>query len=174
MSFVRPEAASALSRWRGVLLSGAVILLGVWWALTSVGAIVWIGAVVALIGGAMLFSSLQRIRFGTDRNGPGVVHIDEGAIGYFGPLTGGDVARSEMTGLALDHASTPPHWILSQPGQGDLMIPLNAAGADKLFDTFSSLPGIRTERMLHEMRNGTDGRVMIWQRNARPSHELLH
>ncbi len=174
MSFVRPEARLALTRWRTVIVSALVIALGLWWALTSVGPIAWIGGTVALAGIASLVAALQRMRFHAGRDGPGVVRIDEGAIAYFGPLNGGVVARSEITTLALDRSAKPAHWALSQPGQPDLMIPLNAAEADGLFDVFASLPGIRTERMLSEMHSGTADRVVIWQRHARPTARLLH
>jgi len=174
MSFIRPEASRALMRWREVILSALVIVLGLWWSLTSVGAISWIGAAVALAGIALGVAALQRMRFHAGRDGPGVVTIDEGAIAYFGPLTGGVVARSEITALVLDRSAKPVHWALSQPGQPDLMIPLNAAGADGLFDVFASLPGIRTERMLNEMRNSNTDRVVIWQRHARQVPRILH
>ncbi len=42
-------------------------------------------------------------------------------------------------------------------------MPLAAEGADALFDAFATLPGIRTERMLAEMRRGGDHPVVIWQ-----------
>ncbi|RKF12986.1 hypothetical protein D6850_15905 [Roseovarius spongiae] len=174
MSFVRPEAARAILRWRAVILSALVVLGGLWWAWASVGPIAWIGWVIAALGVGGILSALQRMRFHSGREGPGVVQVDEGAIAYFGPLTGGVVARSEITALALDRGMKPPHWVLSQPGQPDLMIPLTAAGADALFDSFASLPGIRTERMLTEMRRGGRDRVAIWQRAPSRQHALLH
>ncbi|UXX82245.1 hypothetical protein [Roseovarius pelagicus] len=174
MNFIRPEASQALTRWRAVIISTLIILLGLWWALSSATPISWIGGAVVLMGVASAAAALQRMRFHAGRDGPGVVQIDEGAIAYFGPLTGGVVSRSEVTALAIDRSGKPPHWVLSQPGQPDVMIPLNAAGSDGLFDVFASLPGIRTERMLNEMRATAVGRVLIWQRNTRPATQLLH
>ncbi|MEB8388824.1 hypothetical protein OO012_16470 [Rhodobacteraceae bacterium KMM 6894] len=174
MSFVRPEAHAALTRWRSVLIWGAVCAFGLWWALFSYGTLVWLGGVLALAGGAMAIAAIQRMRFGQDTNAPGVVRVDEGAIAYFGPLTGGVVARSEMTVLALDRTGRPAHWVLSQPGQPDVMIPLGAEGADALFDAFAALPGMRTERMLAEMRRDTPGHVVIWHREGHaPAHLRL-
>ena len=55
------------------------------------------------------------------------------------------------------------------------MIPVNAAGADALFDAFSKLPGLRTERMLSELRAQRGHAVVIWERTPlRPAHALLH
>ncbi|MCZ4353468.1 hypothetical protein O4H61_13185 [Roseovarius aestuarii] len=172
MSFVRPQARAALSRWRAVLIWAAVALWGLWWTFFSYGTLVWIGAAIALVGSAMAVAAVQRMRFGRDTGAPGVVRVDEGAIAYFGPLTGGVVARSELTGLALDRTGQPAHWVLSQPGQPDVMIPLGAEGADDLFDAFAALPGMRTERMLAEMRRDTPGHVAIWHRADHPPQHL--
>ena len=64
----------------------------------------------------------------------------------------------------------PPHWLISQPGQPDLAIPLSARGADDLFDAFATLPGIRTERMLALMRRPGDHPVVIWQKHTARLH----
>ncbi|MFD0859950.1 hypothetical protein [Roseovarius aquimarinus] len=163
-SFLRPEALGALARWRGALISLGVIAAGAMIALASFGVTFWLGCAIAALGAVSLVAALQRMRFAGGSGGPGVVEIDEGAIGYFGPLGGGVIARSEMTALALDRTGRPAHWALSQPGQEDVMIPLTAAGADVLFDVFAALPGMRTERMLAEMRRSEPGRAILWRR----------
>ena len=98
--------------------------------------------------------------------GPGVVQVDEGQISYFGPLDGGAIALSELERLTLDHTSKPAHWVLDMPGQPQLHIPVTATGADALFDAFSALPGLRTERMLSEMRHSGAHQVVIWERHS--------
>lgn len=172
----RPEAMSALRRWRAVLLSLAVLGLGLWWTLWPDGLLRWIGFAAIASGLAGLLASLQRLRFDAGGGGPGVVQVDEGAIAYFGPLTGGVVALSEIEALTLDQTGKPAHWVLSQPGQPDLCIPLNAAQAEALFDAFASLPGIRTERMLSAMARTSRGRTLIWQRRGAvlPRERRLH
>lgn len=169
--FLRPEATRTLARWQGVLIGGAIFAAGSLVALTGYGIIFWLGCVIAMIGAASLFAAAQRMRFAAGSGGPGVVQIDEGAIGYFGPLGGGVIARSEMTGLTLDRTGKPAHWVLSQPGQEDVLIPLTAANADALFDVFAALPGMKTERMLTEMRRNDRGRSLLWQR---PGTEAAH
>ena len=170
MSFVRPEAKEAIWRWREVLVALGVLVLGAYWAFGTGELLHWLGYVVLAAGGVLLLTGLQRGRFRGSRGGPGVVHVDEGAVAYFGPLTGGAVALREMTMLTLDPTGKPPHWVLSQPGQGDLHIPLNAEGAETLFDAFASLPGIRTERMLAEMKRQADQPVVIWQKRTPRLH----
>ncbi len=161
---VRPEAMETLSRWQGVLISLGIVALGTLILLSSYGLTFWLGCVIAGLGAVSLIAAAQRMRFAAGTGGPGVVQIDEGAIGYFGPLGGGVIARSEMTSLALDRSGKPAHWALSQPGQDDVMIPLTAAGAGALFDVFAALPGMKTEAMLSEMRREDAGRSVLWQR----------
>ena len=81
-------------------------------------------------------------------------------------LTGGAVARSEMTAVLIDPSGHPAHWVLRQPDQPDLHIPVNAEGADDLFDAFAALPGLRTEYMLARMKAPGDQPTVIWQKRT--------
>jgi hypothetical protein len=173
MSFVRPEVMTLLQRWRGVMTGAAVALLGLWWVLTSPGILGWIGWPVLAAGLALAFTGLQRLRFVTGRGGPGVVSITEGQVAYFGPLTGGVVALSELDRLEVDHTGTPAHWQLHQAGQPMLAIPVTAENAEALFDVFASLPGLSTERLLSQMRPGGAHIAVIWQRDAPPARLTL-
>jgi hypothetical protein len=103
------------------------------------------------------------------------VQVNEGQIAYFGPLTGGVVALTGLERLSLDATARPAHWRLDAAGQDAVLIPVNAAGSDALFDAFATLPGLRTERMLTELRTRRDHAVVIWERAPlRPVHALLH
>lgn len=163
MSFIRPEAVQGLARWREVLVGVLVLSLGAWWVLDAGGLLHWIGYAVGAAGLALIAAGIQRARFRGAKGGAGVVQVDEGQIAYFGPLTGGAVARSEMTALLLDPSSKPTQWVLRQPGQPDLHIPVNAEGADALFDAFAALPGLRMEYMLSRMKMQGDQPTVIWQ-----------
>ena len=166
MSFIRPEAVQGLTRWREVLTGTGAFALGAWWMLGVGGLLHWIGYAVAAGGLALIAAGIQRARFRGAHGGAGVVQVDEGQIAYFGPLTGGAVARSEMTALILDRSGKPAHWVLRQPGQPDLHIPINAEGADALFDAFAALPGLRTEYMLSQMKAEGDQPTVIWQKRT--------
>ena len=175
MSFLRPEARAALWRWREVLVGTALLAIGLWWVLTTIGLLHWLGYVVLVLAVATLAAGLQRARFRAGSGGPGVVRVDEGQVAYFGPLTGGVVAIGDLVTLKLDPRARPAHWILSQPGQPELAIPLTAEGADALFDAFATLPGIRTEHMLAQMRRRSGQTVVIWQKpRTAASHLRLH
>ena len=175
MTFFRPEAMAAVIRWREVLLGGALALLGVWW-LVGPGRLMTIpGAALTFGGAALVWVGIQRGRFRGPGGGVGTVLDDEGEITYFGPLTGGSVSLRELTRLTLDKSHHPAHWRLDQPGQPPLMIPVNADGADILFDAFATLPGLPTERMLAALRAPGRASVVIWEReNTRLRTTPLH
>ena len=171
---IRADALTSLTRWRGVLIAVGVTGLGLWWALRSYGLLEWMGYVLVLAGLALLWTALQRLRFDAGTGGPGIVQIDEGQIAYFGPLTGGLVARSNLQSLCIDPTGKPAHWVLGQTGGPDLHIPITATGAEALFDYFSALPGMRLERLLQATRGGFEARTQLWSRTAElaPSRRL--
>lgn len=175
MSFIRPEAQAALWRWRDVLAGLAALALGAWLALGAGGLLAWFGVPLTAGGGALVVIGLQRARFRAGAGGPGMVQVDEGQIAYFGPLEGGVVAASELERLTLDPAQHPPTWVLDRPGQPPLHIPVNAEGAEALFDAFAALPGLRTERMLAELNGRARHPVVIWERRPLvPPGQRLH
>ncbi|UWR76681.1 hypothetical protein K4L04_01595 [Phaeobacter inhibens] len=175
MTFIRPEARAVLWRWREMIAAAALGALGLLWALGSYGAQALLGWALLGLGVVIAVIGMQRMRFRLGGGGPGVVQVDEGQIAYFGPLTGGAVALSELERLTLDHAAKPPHWLLDQPGQSALAIPVNATNTDALFDAFATLPGLRMERMLAELRKSGGHQVVIWERApTRPTVHRLH
>ncbi len=175
MSFIRPEARAQLWRIREILAAAAVFLLGIYWILGPQGLLGWIGWLLIAASLALAFVGFRRLQFRQSGRGPGIVQVDEGQIAYFGPLTGGAVAMSELDRLILDPTHRPAHWILEQPGSSPLHIPVNADGADALFDAFGALPGINTGRMLAELNGKSRMPVEIWNRNVPlPEHRRLH
>jgi hypothetical protein len=169
MSFIRPEAQTAIVQWREALIGAAVLALGLWWASGS-GILQWIGIAVALGGAILFFTGFQRARFRSGNGGPGVVTVDEGQISYFGPLSGGVTALEELAMVVLDPSQKPPVWLLQRPRQSDIAIPVNAEGADQLFDAFAALPGIRTEHMLSALKADATQPVVIWSKPVTQLH----
>lgn len=171
---IRQEVRDGILRWREALVGGGIALWGLWWIIGSFGLLFWIGWVLLLVGGALVAAGIQRGRFRVAAGGIGVVEVKEGQIGYFGPFTGGAVALTELSRLTLDPSATPPCWSLSQNGQPDLHIPLNAEGADALFDIFAALPAMRTGTLVSEVQKAIQGDqvqpVVIWERSKLRLH----
>ena len=164
--FFRPEAKATLWRWREVLVGVGLAVLALWLLAQARGVLGYIAPVLLVGAGALIMVGLQRGRFRGASGGLGTVQVIEGEVIYFGPLTGGSVALRELQRLTLDGGQTPPHWRLDQPDHTPLLIPVDADGADALFDAFSALPGLRTEQMLAKLRAGTRAPVVIWERSA--------
>lgn len=173
--FFRPEARATIWRWREVLVGLGAILLGVW-LIAGPGSLLSILGYAAIAGGAaIIWLGVQRARFRGPDGGQGAVQVDEGQVTYFGPLTGGTIALRELESLTLEGNMFPPHWQLVQAGQPPLLIPVNAAGAEDLFDAFATLPGLKTERMLSSLQADRRQAVVIWSRGPmRPEGTLLH
>lgn len=175
MSFIRPEAREAMWRWREVLAALALGALALSWIAGPGGLLGWLGWILLAVAGALAFIGVQRGRFRRSDTGPGVISLDEGRITYFGPLSGGAVDTRDLERLVLDPSARPAHWVLSQPGQPPLFIPVNATGAEALFDAFATLPGLKVERMLGQLKRTPPHPVVIWERHPmRPPHERLH
>lgn len=162
--FIRPEARAALWRWREVLIGAFLVFVGSWWVFGPGQLIGVIGWIVGGVGTALVFMGLQRGRFRGKRDaGPGSVDIDEGQVTYFGPMTGGAVALRDVSELALLKTGITTHWRLTAEGN-PLYIPVNAAGADALFDAFTTLPGLKVERMLTALKDTQTHDTVIWSR----------
>lgn len=167
MSFFRPEAVAEVKRWQGALGAGAVTALGLWWGLTSLGLIKWIGWVLAAGGAAMLWAAVQRARFHGGTGGLGVVEVDERQITYLAPVGGGFLSLDALTEVAIlpDRAGLPV-WCFSGGGER-LSVPATAAGTEALFDALTALPGVDMETAIRVSRGRPDAKVVIWARSRR-------
>lgn len=170
MSFIRSEARQGLWRWRETLVGLAIGSVGAWWAIGLDGILSWVGLIVGPAGLIFTLAGIQRARFRSNNDGPGLVQVDEGRVTYFGPLSGGVIDLAEMTELTLDPTGKPPHWRLVQSGQPPLFIPVTASGSELLFDAFATLPGLSTERMLAARTKRFTVPQIIWQRPFKRVH----
>ncbi|MEL6685500.1 MAG: hypothetical protein AAFN63_05605 [Pseudomonadota bacterium] len=169
--FFRPEVRAFFRLWREVLFAAAVVLFGLWWALTGTGITQWLGIIFIGLGIGWIIAADQRRRFAQDGDGPGVVQIRERRLAYFGPLDGGVMDMADLNRLEIDPSSRPdPSWVLTSIEGQVLSIPINAKGAEDLFDVFASLPEIKTSTVLDVLSHTPDARVTVWSR-VKP---LLH
>lgn len=160
---IRLEVAAALRRWREALTGAAVIALGLYWILVSGGLLFWVGWVALAVGAALIVAGIQRARFRMGGGGAGIVTVVEGRVTYFGPLSGGVIDLDALEQLSIDHSARPAHWMLHQSGQPPIAIPVDAEGADALFDVFAALPGMRTEYLLRVLHRTGDHATVVWR-----------
>lgn len=164
MSFIRPEARTALTRWREAMIGGAIVLLGLWGVLASFGLMRWVSVAVIGLGLAYAWAGMQRARFRAGHGGLGVVQVDEGQITYLAPVGGGFAAIGALTRveIAPDRAGLPV-WRFHMGGES-LSIPVSAEGTGALFDVLTALPGVDMETAIRASQSRPDAPVVIWRK----------
>lgn len=163
MSLIRPEVQHLLWRAREVIVAAITGLVGLW--LMSLGGYLLfpVGAVLVVISALWALHALRRLRFSQEVEAPGMVEVDEGQVGYLGPTFGGFVAVPDMVELRIITVQGRRLWRLKQNDGQALLIPVAAAGSDRLFDAFTSLPGMDTQALV-EAASGDAADGVVWQR----------
>lgn len=142
MNFIRPELSAAIWRWREVILGLALAGLGLWTASRGGYFLGPLGLAIAGLGGIWALTAWRRLRFQQDGEAPGIVRVTEAQIAYYGPRVGGFVGLPELSEIRLLTLRGRRIWKLKQ-GDGQLLhIPVEAQGADALFDAYAALPDI--------------------------------
>ena len=148
----RPEALAFLRRASEVISAGIMLAFGLWliglggYLLTPAGLAI---SAIATAWGVMAF---RRMRFAQAVNSPGVVEVDEGQIGYLGPQIGGYVNLPDLIELRLITMRGRRMWRLKQQDGQAILIPVDAKGAENLFDAFASLPGMDASALVEALQ----------------------
>ena len=167
-SFVRPELRKKLGRWAEPAIAVLLGLIGLRFLWRGLARYDWMGQALGVIliafAAAMFWAAYRRVQFRQDANGPGLVEVHERRISYLSAVGGGSVDLEAMTRLELRSMLEQGRvWVLKQSEGPTLFIPVNAAGAEKLFDAFSVLPGIDPARLVAALKSGSDHRDVIWR-----------
>jgi hypothetical protein len=139
---IRPEIIDAVLRYREALGAGVVVLAGLWLMALGGYVLVPLGAIVAAIGAVLTLTALRRARFAQTVAAPGVVELDERQVSYLAPELGGFISLDELAEIRLLSMKGRRMWRLKQADGQALLIPVDAEGAEKLFDVFAALPGM--------------------------------
>lgn len=142
MSFVRPEITEGLTRWREVLAAGAVVALGLWFALQPGYVLPALGLLLGVVGLGWGAVALRRLQFRQPGEAPGIVRVTEAQVAYMGPRIGGFVGLPDLSEIRLLSYRGRRVWKLRAASGEALHIPVEADGADALFDAFAGLPGM--------------------------------
>ena len=144
MAWIRREVTEMIWRAREVIWAGLVVAAGGW--LIGLGGLVLVpvGLVVGGIGAVLAVTAFRRMRFEQSVAAPGIVELDEAQVGYLGPGIGGFLSLPELVELRLLSLRGRRLWRLKQADGQALLIPVDAKGAERLFDAFANLPGMDT------------------------------
>lgn len=181
MSLIRPEAAATLSRLSEVLAGAATGLAGLWLMTRGGLVLLPLGGVVAAFGLAWTVQALRRLRFRQEAQSPGVVEVDEAQVGYLGPDLGGFVSLADLAELRMVRLQGRRFWRLKQTDGQALLVPVDAAGSDRLFDAFAALPGMDTQALVAALQAAEGGTgtlpvpaegigPVIWRRPGKGTH----
>ena len=165
---IRPELAAKLRPWAETGAAGACIAFGLW-VFSLGGWLFWpVGVLIAAVSGAWALDAWRRMRFYTGATGPGVVELDEGAIRYLSPdrLLGGEIALRELSEIRLMRLNGRSHWRLRSHDAQALLIPVDAAGADRLASAFATLPGLDLGRVVAALSPDAPAIQTVWTRPA--------
>lgn len=164
MSFLRPEALFALSRWREMLIGATIGGLGLWWATHETGAYFAAGLVVSTIGAALMFTGFRHAMFRQDGEAPGIVEVTEGRITYMGPVMGGSVALAELREITFRRTPAgEAFWRFSAVDGQPLIIPAGAQGVEQLLDACTALPRFDTKALVRAVQSRTPASLTIWR-----------
>ena len=176
MSWVRPELTAAIWRGREAIAALGLVAFGLWSAWLGGSLLFPLGLAITGVGAAWGLQSLRRLRFAQAVAAPGVVEVDEGQVGYLGPDIGGFIGLQDLVELRFLTIGGRRMWRLKQADGQALLVPVDAAGAERLFDAFASLPGMDTQALVAvlepkagsgtSLQNVSDSFV-IWRRTAR-------
>lgn len=173
MSFVRPELAAVLRRWREPIGWGALLAAGVWLAARGYARVeptlFAFGILLAGAGLGLMRGAIGRLRLSADAPAEGVVVIDEARIAYLGPRTGGvvdlpSVVRVEIVSRPHVPQASAHAWVITTEDGTRLVIPLGAEGAEGLFDALSPLPGIDFDAGAAAIAARGPHRTLVWKK----------
>ena len=155
MTFIRPEVTDLIWRAREVIWASLVVALGLWLIVLGGYLLIPIGLIIGGIGMVLAVTAFRRMRFMQDVDAPGIVELDEAQVGYLGPELGGFLSLQELVELRMLVLRGRRLWRLKQADGQALLIPVDAKGAERLYDAFANLPGMDTAALVAALEPST-------------------
>ncbi len=163
---IRPELQQAFRPWAETVAALAAVGFGLWLFWLG-GWIFWpLGALIALASGLWALDARRRMRFRSRATAPGAVELDEGAIRYLSPdlVLGGEIALRDLSEIRLLRLNGRTHWRLKSADGQALLIPVDAAGAERLASGFATLPGADLGRIAAALNADGPAVQTLWSR----------
>jgi hypothetical protein len=173
MSLIRPEVTALAWRLREILAGALIIVFGLWLIALGGYLLTPVGAVITALGLAWTLLAYRRIRFAQVVATPGVVEVDEAQVGYLGPQGGGYVSIADLQEIRLLTLRGRRVWRLKQLDGQALLIPVDATGAERLFDAFAALPEMNTAALIAALEPETRAATTLPLRGDIPEMRLV-
>jgi hypothetical protein len=170
MSFIRPELRAELVRWRETLIGAGLASVGVYAFWRGLVRLNWmaeaLGLVLIVLGLSIAWAGWRRARFSAPKEGPGLVEVTERQIRYLSPYGGGFIDIEAISRLEVrDTIEGGREWVIRQSGAPSLHVPLDATGAERLYDAFILLPDIDEDALVRAANGAGGHRDVIWRGN---------
>lgn len=167
---IRPE----LRQWAEPAAALLVMAGAIWLGFLGGWFFAALGLAGAFVAAIWLLDSLRRRRFRRQIAAPGLVELDEGAIRYYGARElGGQIALRDLVEIRLIRVSGQVCWRLRSADGQALLVPVDAAGAERMADAFAALPAMNMGRMAAAMAavdGDMPGMQTLWTRGHPPMH----
>lgn len=154
---IRGEAIAFLLRWREVIFSAALAAFGGWLVALGGFFLLPLGVATIALAGLLALTGWRKLRFRQEVAAPGIVEVLEGQVSYHGPETGGFISLRELQDIRLLTLRGRRMWRMKQTDGQALLVPVDATGAEALFDAFTSLPGMDMAGLLQALDPQGDG-----------------
>ena len=144
---ISPQTLAQIHRWWEVGVVAALAALGAYWAALGGYILLPLGAALMGLCIPIGLSAYRRLRFAQSVTAAGVIEVVEGELRFFAPpdaaqpaAMGGFMNLPDLVELRLVHLDHHRFWRLKSLDGQALLIPVDAAGNDALFDVFAALP----------------------------------
>ena len=148
MSWARPEVRSFFARWGESGLWCALALLGLWIASLGGWILIPLGLIFAAACAGWALLALRRARFAPSADATGLIEITEGRLRYLHALHGGEISLADLAELRLITLRGRNIWQLSDRFGAKLLVPVDAAGGDQLFDALGAISGLSSQSLV--------------------------
>ncbi|MGH1331826.1 MAG: hypothetical protein ACRBBK_13160 [Paracoccaceae bacterium] len=169
---IRPELRHFLNRWREALFGAGLVALGLWMALIALPGIALLGYVIALLGGAVVFTGLRKGRLYPDgfprEDAAGMVELVERELRYLTSQGGQSFSLDDVAAIQIETNDLGPFledrfWIITLRGQGQIRIGASAAGSEALIDALASFDGADYGQVLAANLSTDNAIFTVWR-----------
>ena len=155
---ISPQTLAQIHRWWEVGVVAALAALGAYWAALGGYILLPLGAALMGLCIPIGLSAYRRLRFAQKVTAAGVIEVVEGELRFFAPADaaqpagmGGFMNLPDLVELRLVHLDHHRFWRLKSLDGQALLIPVDAAGNDALFDVFAALPNIDSAALVNAL-----------------------